>query len=142
MDSWVLWVVAACALAVGEMVTMGFYLAPFAVGALLASLGAGVGAGDGVAWAVFIVSSVGLLTVTRPIARRHRSEPPRLRSGTAALVGRTAVVLERVGDHTSGRVRIDGEEWTARSYEEDRVIEAGAKVQVMEIRGATALVSE
>jgi membrane protein implicated in regulation of membrane protease activity len=50
-------------------------------------------------------------------------------------------VVERVGSD-EGCVRLDGEIWTARPYDEDQVFEAGARVQVLEIRGATALVAE
>jgi membrane protein implicated in regulation of membrane protease activity len=61
----------------------------------------------------------------------------------AALVGREALVLERiVNDEGVGCVRLDGEVWTARAYDDDEVIEAGRRVHVLEIRGATALVSE
>jgi membrane protein implicated in regulation of membrane protease activity len=68
---------------------------------------------------------------------------PQLRTGTAALVGRSAVVLERIAnDEGVGCVRLEGEVWTARAYDEDRVFEAGTRVQVLEIRGATALVDE
>jgi membrane protein implicated in regulation of membrane protease activity len=68
-------------------------------------------------------------------------QPPQIRTGTAALIGRSAMVLETIdNDHSAGQVRIDGEVWTARAYDEDRIIEAGTKVQVVEIRGATALV--
>ncbi len=79
----------------------------------------------------------------RPIARRHINMPPQLRTGTAALIGRTAIVTERiVNDHGVGQVRIDGEVWSARAYDEDKVLEAGTRVHVMEIRGATALVDD
>ena len=70
---------------------------------------------------------------------RHVRQPPLLRTGTAALVGRPAYVLEEVTGR-SGRVRIGGEEWSARSYDETQVIPAGATVDVMHIEGATALV--
>ena len=62
----------------------------------------------------------------RPIARRHINMPPQLRTGTAALVGRTAIVTERiVNDEAVGQVRLDGEVWSARAYDEDKVLEAG-----------------
>jgi membrane protein implicated in regulation of membrane protease activity len=67
--------------------------------------------------------------------------PALVRTGTAALVGARATVLERV-DSDGGRVRIGGEEWTARPYTDGQVFEAGAQVEVAEIRGATALVYE
>lgn len=137
------WVIAAIVLAVGEILTTSFFLAPFAVGALLAAVVDALGGGDPLALTVFLVTSVALLTFVRPIARRHRRMPPQIRTGTAALVGRSAIVLERIdNDAGHGSVKIDGEVWTARAFDEDRVLEAGTHVQVMEIRGATALVSE
>jgi membrane protein implicated in regulation of membrane protease activity len=135
MDAWVLWLIAAAILGVGEILTTGFFLAPFAGGALVAALLSAVGAGTVISLASFLVVSVLLLVALRP------STPARLRTGTAALVGKTATVVEPIsGD--AGTVRIDGDVWTARAYDEDEVIESGRRVHVMEIRGATALVSE
>jgi membrane protein implicated in regulation of membrane protease activity len=143
MDAWVIWIIAACAFGVGEIVTTSFFLAPFAGGAAAAAVAAAIGAGTVVSWAVFLIVSLLLLTFVRPIARAHLRMPPQLRTGTAALVGKRAVALERIANHEGvGTIRIDGEVWTARSYDEDVVIAAGARVEVIEIRGATALVSE
>jgi membrane protein implicated in regulation of membrane protease activity len=143
MDAWVIWLIAAAIFGVGEILTLGFFLAPFAVGALVAALVAAAGGGTVVSWAVFLVVSVIMLAALRPIARSHRRQPAQLRTGTAALVGRTAMVVERIAnDEGVGAVRLDGEMWTARAYDEDEVIEAGKRVQVIEIRGATALVAE
>ena len=77
--------------------------------------------------------------MVRPIAVRHLKQPPALRSGTAALIGRTALVLEEVTPH-GGRVRIGGEEWSARPYDEMSVIPTGRTVDVLQIQGALALV--
>ena len=143
MDDWVLWLIAAAVFAVGEIATLGFFLAAFAGGALLAALLSALGAGAVLSWVTFIVVSVVLLGALRPIARSHRRMPPQIRTGTAALVGRTGVVVERIAnDEGVGCVKLDGEVWTARAYDDDEVIEAGRRVQVLEIRGATALVSE
>jgi membrane protein implicated in regulation of membrane protease activity len=143
MDEWVIWLIAAVIFGIGEIATLGFFLAPFAGGALVAALLSAVGAGSAISWASFIVVSVILLAALRPLARSHRRMPPQLRTGTAALVGKTAMVVERiVNDEGIGCVRIDGEVWTARAYDEDDVIEVGKRVQVIEIRGATALVAE
>jgi membrane protein implicated in regulation of membrane protease activity len=143
MDPWVIWLIAAAIFGVGEILTLGFFLAPFAAGALVAALVAAVGGGTVVSWAVFLVVSVIMLAALRPVARSHRRQPAQLRTGTAALVGRTAMVVERIAnDEGVGAVRLDGEMWTARAYDEDEVIEAGKRVQVIEIRGATALVAE
>jgi membrane protein implicated in regulation of membrane protease activity len=141
MDPWVWWIVAACVLAVGEVLTTSFFLAPFAVGALFAALADAVGLGLAGSLAVFLVFSSALLLFVRPVARRHLTMPPQLRTGTAALVGRDAVVVERIANgEGSGCAKIEGEVWTARAFDDDRVFEPGARVQVIEIRGATALV--
>lgn len=144
MSGWVFWVIAAVVLAVGEMLTMGFFLAPFAGGGLVAALVSAGGGGVVLAWIAFIVVSLLLLLVVRPIARSHRRMPAAIRTGTAALIGRRGIVVERIAnDEAAGAIRIEnGEVWTARAYDEDHVIDAGARVEVVEIRGATALVTE
>jgi membrane protein implicated in regulation of membrane protease activity len=143
MDLWVLWLIAGVVFAVGEMATLGFFLAPFAVGAFVATLVDLAGAASGFSVVAFLVVSAATFAALRPVARRHRQMPPAIRTGTDALVGQNAVVLERIANHEGvGCVRIGGEVWTARSYEEEREIAAGEKVRVIEIRGATALVSE
>jgi membrane protein implicated in regulation of membrane protease activity len=143
MEGWLLWLIAAVIFAVGELHTTSFFLGPFAVGAIAATLLAAAGAGALIEWAVFLVISVILLAALRPLARSHRRRPALLRTGPAALVGRSATVVERIANHEGvGCVRLDGEIWTARAYDEDEVIEEGKRVQVIEIRGATALVSE
>jgi membrane protein implicated in regulation of membrane protease activity len=140
VDDWVLWMIAAGVLAVGEVATTGFFLGPIAVAAILAGLAALV-SGIAVQLLVFIVASVASLAFLRPIARRHLHTPARIRTGTAALVGARAVVLQRV-DADAGQVRIGGEVWSARAFDEDAVMEPGARVDVIKIEGATALVSE
>jgi membrane protein implicated in regulation of membrane protease activity len=143
MDAWALWILLAVILAVGEMMTLGFFLAPFAAGALLGAVADLVGAGWVVSILVFLVSSSLLFGFVRPVARRHMRTPVQLRTGTAALVGHTAIVTERIAnDAGSGAVKLEGELWTARSYVPDEEIEVGRRVHVVEIRGATALVSE
>ena len=138
---WVAWVIAGCLLAVGEMLTTGFFLAPFAAGAFLAALLDLAGAGAAISIAAFAVVTALLFALVRPIARRHLHAPPQIRTGTAALIGRPAIVLQRISNREgAGTVKIDGEVWSARSFDDDRVIEAGERVNVIAIRGATALV--
>ncbi len=143
MPGWALWVIAACGLGVGEMLTTGFFLAPFALGAALAAVVDVAGVGGLAAWIVFVVASLLSLMVLRPIALSHMKVPPQIRTGSAALVGKQAIVLERIANSEGvGCVRIDGEVWTARSLFDDQVIERGAHVEVVQIKGATALVTE
>ena len=142
MDAWLIWLIAGVFAAVGEIVTTGFFLAPFAIGAFGAMLADLVGAGAALQFIVFAALTLTCFGLVRPIAKRHMYTPPRIRTGAAALVGQSAMVLERVAnDLGTGSVRIGGEVWTARSYDDDVVLEEGAKVEVVEIRGATALVA-
>jgi membrane protein implicated in regulation of membrane protease activity len=142
MDAWIIWLVAACLLGVGEMHQGGFYLAPFAFGAALAAIVSLLGVGASLSAIVFVLASGIVFLTLRPVARRHRRLPPSIRTGAAALIGRPAIVLERIAnDEGVGCVKIDGGEvWTARSYSDDDVIDVGERVEVVEIRGATALV--
>ena len=140
MPAWLFWALFAAALAVGEIFTPGmFFLGPVALAAVASTVVAALGAPLWLDIAVFATGSAASLGVLRPIARAHLRMPQALRTGTAALEGAKAVVLQRV-DGMGGRVKIGGEEWSARSYMPDEAFEPGTQVEVMEIEGATALV--
>ena len=141
MPDWAWWLVIAAALTGGEILTLGFFLGPIALAALLACLVAVVGGSLGLQIGAFVAGAIASLAIVRPIAKRHMRTPPSIRTGTAALIGERAVVLERV-DADGGRVKLGGEVWSARAFDEDEVIEAGTRVEVMRIEGATALVAE
>jgi membrane protein implicated in regulation of membrane protease activity len=142
MDAWVLWIGAAAVFGVPEMLTMGLFLAPFAVGAVLTGVVAGIGAPFVVSAVVFAVAALLLLFAARPLVLGRWRVPVGIRTGTAALVGSRALVVERIAFPHLGAVKIGGELWTARAYAEDEVIEPGTIVDVIEIQGATALVTE
>jgi membrane protein implicated in regulation of membrane protease activity len=110
-----------------------------AVAAVAALVVAVIGGPVAVQLVAFIVGSIGLVGVARPIAKSHLHTPAELKSGTEALIGRSALVLETVDAH-HGSVKIGGEVWTARAYIEDQVLQAGTSVDVVKIQGATALV--
>ena len=141
MPDWSLWLIAAALFGIGEVVSLTFFLGPIALAAALAAVVAALGAGLGIQIAVFIVGSIASLLLIRPIARKHLRQPAHTRTGTAKLVGERALVLERV-TVDGGQVKIGGEVWSARPYDSDDVIEAGQRVQVLQIEGANALVSE
>jgi membrane protein implicated in regulation of membrane protease activity len=143
MDLWIAWVILAVAFGFGELHTNAFYLAPFAGGAAIAAVVAVGGGGLAVSTVIFLVASLASLGVLRPVALRHRRLPPSIRTGAAALVGQRGTVVERiVNDEGVGCVKIGGEVWTARSFDDGDVIEVGKRVEVVEIKGATALVME
>jgi len=140
--AWLVWVIAAVALAVGEILTPGlFFLGPVALAAGVTAVIAVAGAPVWLQLILFAAASAASLAVLRPLAQRHLRMPAAIRTGTAALEGAHAVVLQRV-DQTGGRVRIGGEDWSARAFMPDQVIEPGTRVEVVKIEGATALVYE
>ena len=138
MVAWIVWLIVAAVLGVAELVTFTFALGLIAIGACVAAAVAALTLGLPFQLLAFIIASAAGLGVVLPVARRHVKQPPLLRSGSAALVGRPARVLEEVTGH-GGRVRIGGEEWSARAYDETLVIPVGHSVDVMQIEGATAL---
>jgi len=139
MTAWIVWLIVAAALGVAELMTTTFALGLIAVAAVVAAGASALGLGLPFQLLAFVVASGGGLGFVLPIARRHIRQPPLLKTGPAALVGRPAQVLEEVTGH-GGRVRIGGEVWSARSYDEDLVIPPGRTVDVLQIEGATALV--
>lgn len=138
MSAWVVWTIVAAVCAGAEAVTLTLILGFVAVAAAIALLVAVVGGPVAAQLIAFIASTGALVGFVRPIAKAHLHRPA-ITTGVDALVGKRAIVLERVDLH-HGQVRIDGEVWTARPYLEDQVLEPGTSVDVVKIQGATALV--
>jgi membrane protein implicated in regulation of membrane protease activity len=141
VPDWVVWFLLAAALAVGEIFTLAFFLGAIALAAAVAGVLAAAGVGLALQVVAFAAATAGTLLLLRPVAVRHLRTPAALRTGTAALVGARAIVLERVDD-AGGQVRIGGEVWSARAFFEGQVLEPGARAEVAKIEGATALVYE
>ncbi|GEL16713.1 NfeD family protein [Pseudonocardia asaccharolytica] len=138
----VIWLIAGIVLVAAEVLSGEFVLLMLGGGALIAALASVLGAGPVAGAIVFGGASVLLLFAVRPGLRRRLN---RAIDNTAmhsdALLGREAVVVERVqGDHGGGRIKIDGDIWSARAYDHQQVIEPGARVRIVTITGATAMV--
>jgi membrane protein implicated in regulation of membrane protease activity len=139
MNSWIVWLIVAAVLGVAELLTTTLAFGLIAIAAVVAAVVGAFHLGLVFQLAAFGIAAGAGIGFVRPIALKHVKQPPALRTGTAALVGRSAIVLEEVTEH-SGRIRIGGEEWSSRAYDESLVIPVGTKVDVMQIDGATALV--
>lgn len=139
IDAWVWWLIGAAALGIPLVVTAMPEFGMFAVGAVAAAVAAGFGLGVVVQVLTFLVVSIALIAVVRPIAARHSRQRPRLATGVDALKGKQAVVLERV-DGSGGRIKLAGEIWSARSLDTGHAYEVGSEVDVVDIEGATAIV--
>jgi membrane protein implicated in regulation of membrane protease activity len=136
---WQTWLIASLLLAAAEMATLDFTLLMMAVGAGVGCVLAALGAHVVIQVLGAVATAVALLAFVRPPIVRRLHRAPTVQSGTAGLVGKSALVLERVTAH-SGRVKLNGEIWSARTIGETQVIEPGSQVAVDEIDGATAVV--
>ncbi|WNI25560.1 NfeD family protein [Streptomyces sp. ITFR-16] len=139
IDAWVWWLIGAVGLGIPLVLTAMPEFGMFAVGAIAAAVVAALGGGIVAQVLVFVIVSVALTAVVRPIANRQRVERPQVATGIDALKGRRAVVLERV-DARGGRIKLAGEIWSARTLDEELSFEAGQEVDVVDIDGATAVV--
>jgi membrane protein implicated in regulation of membrane protease activity len=135
-----LWLIIGAVLAIAEVFTTTLVLIMFAAGAFAAAGAAALGLPLELQIVAFGVVAAAALAGARPALRRHlQSEPQGAPIGLAALEGASALVLERI-DQDHGRIKVDGEQWTARPFDATQVFEAGDRVRVIEIKGATALV--
>jgi membrane protein implicated in regulation of membrane protease activity len=139
MGTWIIWLVLAAAFGAAELLTATLALGLIALAALVAAIVGIAHLPLSAQLIAFVLTASAGLGLVRPFAMRHIRQPPPLRTGTSALVGRSAFVLEEVTGR-AGRVKIGGEEWSARCYDESLVIPVGASVDIMQIEGATALV--
>lgn len=139
MDPWLIWLIVAAVLVVAEIFTLTAALGMLGAAALVTAVSAGAGLPLPLQFLVFTVVATVSLLFLRPLALRHVFQPQAERFGIDALVGSAAYVVSEVTG-LGGRVRIGGEEWTARAYDETLVIPPGTTVDVIEISGTTALV--
>jgi len=140
IDAWVWWLVGAAALGIPLVVTAMPEFGMLAVGAVAAAVTAGIGDGVVAQVLVFVIVSVALIAVVRPIANRHARQRPQHATGIDALKGRQAVVLERVDGGEGGRIKLAGEIWSARALDSGQAYDVGQSVDVVDIEGATAII--
>jgi membrane protein implicated in regulation of membrane protease activity len=139
MEIWLIWLVVAVVLGIAEIFTLTAALGVVGGAALVTAVVALTGLPAAVQFLVFAAAATTGVVLVRPVALRHMRRPQTHLFGVQALVGKRAFVVREVTDR-DGLVRIDGEEWTARPFEDSVVIPAGAAVDVLRISGTTAIV--
>ncbi|WP_148613167.1 NfeD family protein [Nocardioides rubriscoriae] len=137
---WSVWLAAAAVLGVAELLSLDLVLIMLAVGALVGAVVALAGAPLVLQLLLAGGSAAAMLLLVRPSVVKRLHAGPDLRLGHGKLVGQQAIVTEAISAHETGRIRIGGEIWSAAPYDETSSIEAGRTVEVLQIRGATALV--
>ena len=139
MSAWLVWLILAVVLGLAEILTLTAVLGILGAAALITSIAAAAEIPVSLQLGIFAVASVAGVALIRPVVRRHLQRPSIHVFGPAAHVGKTARVVHEIHGQ-NGRVRIDGEDWTARTYDEALIIPVGTEVDVLEINGVIALV--
>ena len=139
ISAWQVWLSLAIGLGVLELFSLDLILLMLAAGAVVGMVLDLAGLDVWVQVLAAVAASVAALGLVRPSVVKRLHSGPTLVLGHDALVGKTAVVVEQVSSQ-GGQIRVSGELWTARPYDDDAVIDPGAKVDIFQIKGATALV--
>jgi membrane protein implicated in regulation of membrane protease activity len=135
-----LWLAVAILLGIAELFSLDLILGMLALGALVGVVTALLGAGLAVSAIAAAIASVACLALVRPPLIKRLHSGPELSLGHAKLVGQQGIVTERITGLEAGRIKLSGEIWSAKPYDETLTIEPGNTVEVLEIRGATAYV--
>ena len=135
-----IWLSLAIAFGIAEMFSLDLVLLMMALGAVVGMISALLGAGFALSAVAAAAASVACLAVVRPPLVGRLRSGPELRLGHGKLVGRQGRVTERITGFEAGRIKLEGEIWSAKPYDESLVIDPGETVEVLEIRGATAYV--
>jgi membrane protein implicated in regulation of membrane protease activity len=138
--AWETWLALSIILGVAELASMDLILLMLAGGALVGMFVAMVGLGVPVQVILASATALGALALVRPTIVHRLHSGPELSLGHGKLVGKQAVVTERITAMAPGRIKLAGEIWTAEPYDETVIIEPGRMVDVLQIRGATAIV--
>lgn len=140
-NAWAAWLAATALLATGELLGLELVLLMLAVGTTGGMVAALVGAPVVAQVLLAAAVSAAMLILVRPsVVKRLHGNAPELRLGTSKLVGATALVTSEVSGEQVGRIRLEGEVWSAAPYDDSLVMAVGQTVEVFEIRGATAYV--
>lgn len=136
------WIILIVVLILIEIATLGLTTIWFAGGALVALIAELCGANLGIQLALFIIVSIILLCATRPVAIRYINKD-RIKTNVDSLIGQSGVVKEEIDNlRATGCVLINGQEWTARSASDDKVITDGKAVIIDAIQGVKLIVKE
>lgn len=135
-----IWLIVGVVLIMAEVISGDFVLVMLGIGALIGAGAAAITGNPIIDVLVFAVASAGLIWIARPALKKRFLHGPHIKTGIESLVGAHGVVVSTV-DSEQGRIKLAGDIWSARSMNEDERLEPGTKVTVVEIAGATAVVS-
>ena len=138
---WQVWLIIAGVCFIIEMATVGFFVFWFGIGALLSML-VSIFCPENILLQsiVFVVSSVILLFLTKPLVDRFTRKDKKVETNAYSIIGKKGIVLQDINStYGIGQVKISGEVWSAKS-EDNGVIKKGSQIEVVKIEGVKAVV--
>ena len=135
------WIILFVIFLIIELVTMGLTTIWFAGGALVSFVAGMLGAGLILQIVLFVAASILLLIFTRPLATKYFNKG-RIKTNAESLVGQTALVTEEIDNlKATGKVTVQGMEWSARATNDEEIIAYGTKIKIDAIEGVKLMVS-
>ena len=135
---WQVWLIIAGLFFIGEIITVGFLVFWFGVGALLAMIVSLFTSNIIIQTTIFIISSAILLFVTKPFVKKFVNVKP-TNTNAFSIIGKKALVIKEINSHSVGQIKINGEVWSAEA-ENDETITEGSEVEIVKINGVKAIV--
>lgn len=136
---WLFWLIAAGIFFVGEMITVGFLIFWLGIGAILAMIVSFITDNFVIQTAVFVISSIALILLTKPIINKYISQKETVPTNAYRILGKKGIVTQEIAS-TVGQVKVDGEVWSAIS-DSDMPIAKGTEVEVLKIEGVKLIVT-
>lgn len=138
---WQIWLIIAGICLIIEIMTVGFLIFWFAIGALLAMITSLFTSNLIIQTSVFVLSSTILIFTTKPFVQKFVNNKNEIKTNVYSTVGKTGIVTQDIDSIQSlGQVKVEGEVWSALSFD-DRNIPQGTEVEIKEIKGVKAIVA-
>ena len=139
---WVFWLIAAGIFFIIEMATIGFLVFWLGIGAILAMLTSFITDSILIQSLVFVITSTLLLIFTRPLVDKFIKVPKEIKTNAYSIIGKKGIVISKINNIEGvGQIKIGGEVWSAKSFENEDIPE-NTEIEIVEIDGVKAVVKE
>ena len=137
-----IWLIILIICIIVEAATMGLTMVWFAGGSLVAAIAAALKAPLIVQIILFLIVSFLMVFFTRPIAVKYFNKK-RVKTNVESMIGRQAIVISEIDNLQGiGQVTVGGQEWSARSTDDDTKLQVGAVVDIVAVSGVKLIVRE
>lgn len=138
---WQMWLIIAGVCLVIEIMTVGFLIFWFAIGALFAMIVSLFTDNLIIQTSVFVISSGIMIFATKPFVKKFVNTKNTIQTNVYSTIGKIGIVTKDIDSiHSLGQVKVDGEVWSAVGID-DMNIPQGTEVEIKEIKGVKAIVS-